>query len=81
MIPLLRVPFTLMGSFQLYGPVGVVEELLPATVAGLAEVNADKRIMFRLGGFLDKSEASLFGRPAAFCHVTFGAGADHIFPI
>lgn len=68
-------------SFQLNGPVGVVEELLPAFVAGLAEVDADERIVLRLGGLLDKSHSGLFGRPAAFSHVTFGAGADHIFPI
>jgi len=58
----------------------VVEELLPAFVAGLAEVNADERIVLRFGGLLDKSEASLFGRAAAFSHVAFGAGADHISP-
>lgn len=55
--------------------------MLPAFVSGLAEVNADERIVLRLGGFLDKSHSSLFGRAAAFSHVTFGAGTDHIFPI
>ena len=69
------------ASFQFHRPISVVEELLPATVAGLAEVDADERIVFRLCGLLDKSEASLFGRAAAFSHVTFGAGANHIFPI
>jgi hypothetical protein len=59
----------------------MIQELLPASVAGLAEVDADERIMLRLGGLLDEGEASLFGRPAAFSHVTFGAGANHILPI
>lgn len=58
----------------------MVEELLPAFVAGLAEVNADERIVLRLGWFLDKRHSGLFGRPAAFSHVAFGAGADHISP-
>jgi len=55
--------------------------LLPATVAGLAEVDADERIVFRLGGLLDEGEASLFGRPAAFFHVASCAGTNHIFPV
>ena len=59
----------------------MVEELLPATVAGLAEVDADERIVLRLGGFLDEGESSLLRSSATFSHVTFGAGADHIFPI
>jgi hypothetical protein len=59
----------------------VVEELLPATVAGLAEVDADERIVFRLGGIADEGEASLLGSSATFFHVTSGAGADHIFPV
>ena len=59
----------------------MVEELLPASVAGLAEVNANQRIVFRLGGFLDKHESSLLGSSATFRHVTFGASANHIFPI
>ncbi|MFZ0033598.1 MAG: hypothetical protein WAK60_01245 [Sedimentisphaerales bacterium] len=68
-------------SLQFDGPVGMVEELLPAFVAGLAEVNADERIMLRLGGLLDELYTGLSGSSAAFSHVTFGAGADHIFPI
>jgi hypothetical protein len=59
----------------------MIQELLPASVAGLAKMDADERIMLRLGGFLDKSESSLLGSSATFLHVTFGAGADHILPI
>ncbi len=69
------------ASFQLNRPISVVEELLPAFVAGLAEVNVHKRIVLRLGGLLDKSQAGLFWSSAAFSHVAFGAGTDHIFPI
>ena len=58
----------------------MVEELLPAFVSWLAEVNVHKRIVLRLGGLLDKRHSGLFGRAAAFSHVAFGAGADHIFP-
>ena len=50
---------TLRASLQLNRPVGVVEELLPASVAGLAEVNADERIVFGSGGFLDEGQSGL----------------------
>ena len=69
------------GSLQLNRPVGVVEELLPASVARLAEVNVDERIVLRLGGIADEGESSLLWSSATFFHVAFGAGADHIFPI
>ena len=59
----------------------MVEELLPASVAGLAKVDADERIVLRLGGKTDEGEAGLLGGAATFLHVTFGAGADHILPI
>jgi len=58
----------------------VVEELLPAFVTGLAEVDADERIVLRLGGFLNKRHSGLLGRAAAFSYVTFGAGTDRISP-
>jgi hypothetical protein len=69
------------ASFQLHTPIGVVEELLPAFVAGLAEVNVHKRIVLRPGRDTDKREAGLLGSSATFFNVTFGAGADHIFPV
>jgi len=59
----------------------VVEELLPGSVAGLAEVNADERVVLRFCGFLDECQAGLLWSSAAFFHVAFGAGTDHIFPI
>lgn len=58
----------------------MVEELLPAFVSGLAEVNVHKRIVLRLGRLLDKGKACLFWGAAAFFHVAFGAGTDHICP-
>ncbi len=57
------------------------QELLPASVARMAEVDVDERIAFRLDGFLDKSQAGLLWSSASLYHITFCAGADHIFPI
>ncbi len=71
----------LKALLQLDGPVGVVEELLPATVARMAEVDVDKRIAFRLDGLSDKGEAGLLWGSASLYHVTICAGADHIFPV
>jgi len=70
-----------MASFQFHRPIGVVEELLPASVAGLAKVDADERIVLRLGRLLNEGKAGLLGSSATFLHVAFGAGADHILPI
>lgn len=41
----------------------------------------DERIVLRLGGLLDKSKAGLLWSSAAFFHVAFCAGTDHIFPV
>jgi hypothetical protein len=68
------------ASFKLDGPIGVVEELLPAFVTRLAEVNVDKQIMLRPGGSADEGQACLFWSSAAFFHVAFSTGADHILP-
>jgi len=58
----------------------VVEELLPTVIALMAEVNMNKGIAFWLDRFLDKCQTSLFWSLAAFFHVAFGAGTNHIFP-
>lgn len=58
----------------------MVEELLPAVVALMSEVNMDKRIAFWLDRFLYKRKAGLFGGSAAFFHIAFGAGTNHISP-
>ncbi len=62
-------------------PIGMVEELLPAFVAGLAEVNVHKRIVPRPDRGADKREAGLLWGPAAFFHVASGAGTNHIRPV
>jgi len=67
-------------SFQLDGPIGVVEELLPASVAGMAEMNVDKRIVPRLEGFSDKRQTGLLRTLAAFFHIAFCARTNNIFP-
>ena len=58
----------------------MVEELLPAVVALMSEVNVNERIAFWLDRFLDKCHAGVFGGSAALFHIAFGAGTDHIFP-
>jgi len=58
----------------------VVEELLPAFVAWLAKVDADKGVVFRLDGFLDESHAGLPGGSASFGDVAFHTGTNYIFP-
>jgi hypothetical protein len=73
-----RTQFQLL---QLDRPISMVEELLPAFVARLAEVNMHKRIVLRPGRDADKREAGLLWGSAAFFNVTLGAGADHIFPV
>ncbi len=58
----------------------MVEELFPAVIAFAAEVNVDKRISFRLEWFFNQRHTRLLGCFAAFFHITFGTGADDIFP-
>jgi len=76
-----RADGVLAGLFQFDGPVGVVEELLPASIAGLAEVDVDHRIVSGLDGFLDKRQSGLFRHSASLFDVAVGAGADDIFPV
>jgi hypothetical protein len=63
---------------QLDGPVGVVQELFPALVTFVAEVDVDEGIAFRLCGFLDESQSGLLWGPASFFNVAVRAGADDI---
>jgi len=58
----------------------VVEELLPAFVARVAEVDVDEGVALRLYRFLDESEAGLLGGSAALFHVAARASANHIRP-
>jgi hypothetical protein len=59
----------------------MVEELLPTTVAGLAEMNVDKRIVPGSGGLLDERHSGLLGSSASLYHITLCAGTNHISPI
>ena len=58
----------------------MVEELLPATVAFLTQVDVDKRIVPGLDGLSHQRQARLLGHSAAFFNVAVRAGANHIFP-
>ena len=58
----------------------MVEELFPASVAVVAQVDVDEGIVFRLDGFLDECQAGLFGGSATFFDIAFGAGADNVLP-
>lgn len=71
---------SLSASLQLDGPVGVVEEGLPAGVTVLAEAEGDEGIAFGSDGPADEFEAGLFGGAAAFAGVAAGAGADEVVP-
>lgn len=42
-----------MTLFQLNGPVGVVEELFPAFVSLVAEMDVDEGVVTRLDGLFD----------------------------
>jgi len=69
-----------MILFQLYRPVGVVEELFPAFVALVAEMDVDEGIVPGLDGLFDEGHAGMFRGMAAFFDVAGGAGTNDIFP-
>ena len=58
----------------------MVEELFPALVPAVAEMNVDERILFRLYGFLYKVHPCVLWSSTAFVNVAFGAGTDYVFP-
>ena len=58
----------------------MVEELLPASVTVVPEVNVNERIALRLDGLLDKFHPCVLWSSAAFLNVALGAGADYVFP-
>ena len=65
---------------QLDGPVGRVEELFPARVAGVSEADIDHRAALGLDGFGDQVHVGLLGGAAAFLDVALDAAADNVFP-
>jgi hypothetical protein len=58
----------------------VVEELFPASVAVVAEVDVDERVVSGLDGFSCKLHPGMLWNLAAFLDVTRRAGAHYIFP-
>lgn len=69
-----------MGLFEFDGPVGVIEEGLPASVFVEAEAKGDNGVAFGLGGFVDEFHVGLVGCSATFFAVTFNAAADEVCP-
>jgi len=58
----------------------MVEELFPASVAVVAEMDVDKRVVPGPDGFFNKLHPGVFGSSASFLNVALGAGANNIFP-
>lgn len=58
----------------------MVEELLPATITLVTQVDVNEGIVLRPDGLLDEHHARLFRSSAAFSDVAFGARTDNIVP-
>ena len=58
----------------------MVEELFPAFVTVVAEVDVNEGIVPGLDGLLDKRHAGMFQGLAAFFDVTGRAGTNDVFP-
>ena len=58
----------------------MVEELLPASITVVVQVDMDKRIVLWFNGFFYKLHPSDFRSSASFFDVTGRAGTDNIFP-
>jgi len=58
----------------------VVEELFPASVSVVAEVDVDERVVPGLDGLFDELHAGMFWGMAAFFDVTGRAGTNDVFP-
>ena len=58
----------------------MVEELFPAFVSLVAEVDVDQGVVSRSGGLFDQSHAGVFRGPAALSDVAGRAGADDVLP-
>ncbi len=66
--------------FQFHRPVSMVEELFPASITLMAEMDVDERIVQRLNRLLYQCHACLFELEVAFFNVTGRTRADYIFP-
>ncbi len=58
----------------------MVEELFPASVAVVAEMDVDKGVVPGPDWFFNKLHPGVFGSSASFFNVALGAGANNIFP-
>ncbi len=58
----------------------MVEELFPASVSVVAEVDVDERVVAGLDGLFDEFHAGMFYGLAAFFDVTGRAGTNDVFP-
>ena len=58
----------------------MVEELLPASVSVMAEVDVEEGVVSGLNGLSDKLHPGAFWSSAAFFDVTGCAGTNNIFP-
>jgi hypothetical protein len=67
-------------SLEFDRPVGVIEELLPASIASVAEVYVQQGVAFGLDGPCYQCHVGLFGRPSAFACVASDTCADDILP-
>ena len=65
---------------QFYGPVCIVEELFPAMVSLVVQVDMYDGVAFWFYRFCDQGHSGLFWCSAAFFYVAFSACTDNIFP-
>ena len=58
----------------------MVEELLPASVAVVVQVDVYEGVMPGSNGFFNKLHMCGFGRSASFFNVALGTGTDDVLP-
>ncbi len=58
----------------------MVEELFPASVSVVAEVDVDEGVVAGLDGLFDELHTGMFWGMAAFFDVTGRAGTNDVFP-
>ncbi len=58
----------------------MVEELFPASVSVVAEVDVDEGVVFRLDRLSNKLHPCVFWSSAAFLDIAGCAGTNNIFP-
>ena len=58
----------------------MVEELLPASISMVAEVDVDERVVPGPDGLTNELHAGMLWSSAAFFYVALGAGAHYISP-